>query len=169
MPPVNMSAPSQLQNPYIAPAWLNQYRNPQMQQTLNPQPMPSSYTQWSHIQQGGPQAMNIATTLASRHSQSYPTSADIFQWLTADQRRPVQSVSRPDELFNSPPDPNWRPTARMRGSLEGQHLSDDIIQRIIAPSQLVQSMSSRPQLSSQLSAQAEILASLRNPQYSSRP
>lgn len=57
----------------------------------------------------------------------------------------MQSVSRTDELFNSPPDQNLRPAMRMRGSLTGRPLSDDIRQRIIAPSQAVQSSSSRPQ------------------------
>lgn len=57
----------------------------------------------------------------------------------------MQSVSRTDELFNPPPDQNWRPAMRMRGSITGRPLSDDIRQRIIAPSQAVQSPSSRPQ------------------------
>jgi len=52
----------------------------------------------------------------------------------------VQAVSRTDELFNSQPDQNWRPTSRMRGSLSGQQLTDDVRERLIMPSsQQVQS------------------------------
>lgn len=46
---------------------------------------------------------------------------------------PVQAVSRTDELFNSQPDQNRRPTSRMRGSLSGQQLTEDVRQRLIMP------------------------------------
>ncbi|KAJ1404677.1 hypothetical protein SESBI_26412 [Sesbania bispinosa] len=59
----------------------------------------------------------------------------------------VQSVSRPEELINSQSEQNLRPTGRMRGSLdlEGRQYPDVIRQRIIAPTQPVQSSSSKPQ------------------------
>lgn len=106
------------------------------------------------------QARVIATLLAARQSQSISFqnqtsiaatsfTADSFRGLTGEQRGSlggaVQSVSRPDELFNSTPDQNWRPTSRMRGSLAGRIFSDDIRQRIIAPTQPVPNSSLRPQ------------------------
>lgn len=102
------------------------------------------------------QARVIATAVAARQSQSISSQnqtcveapyfkADSFWGLTGEQRGPpVQAVSRTNELFNSQPDQNWRPTSRMRGSLTDRQLTDDIRQRLIMPSSQ-QVQSSRPQ------------------------
>ncbi|XP_004511552.1 uncharacterized protein [Cicer arietinum] len=142
VPSVNMSAPNQnrapshLQNPYRA-GMLNDFRNSHLQQTLNPrahQPMQPSNTQWSHVQQGCPSNNQQARVMASSHVARQ-----------GEQRGPpVQAVSRTNELFNSQPDQNWRPTSRMRGSLTDRQLTDDIRQRLIMPSSQ-QVQSSRPQ------------------------
>ncbi|XP_057450014.1 E4 SUMO-protein ligase PIAL2-like isoform X2 [Lotus japonicus] len=84
------------------------------------------------------QARFMAAAHASRQSQSS----------TAQYQSPaaaVQSVSRPEDLFSSQPDQNWRPTRRMRGSIDlgSQQYSEAVRQQIIMPTQPVQS--SRPQ------------------------
>jgi hypothetical protein len=101
------------------------------------------------------QARAIATALAAKQSQSISSqnqtcvaatyfTADGLWGLTGEQRGPpVQAVSRTDELFNSQPDQNWRPT-RMRGSLSGQQLTDQVRQKLIMPSSH-EVQSSRPQ------------------------
>ncbi|PNX78761.1 transcription factor [Trifolium pratense] len=101
------------------------------------------------------QARAIAAALAARQSQSISSqnqtclastyfTADSFWGLTGEQRGPpVQAVSRTDELFNSQPDQNWRPT-RMRGSLSGEQLTEQVRQKLIMPSSH-EVQSSRPQ------------------------
>lgn len=69
-----------------------------------------------------------------------PFATDSFQGLTGDPKRgtTAQSVSRPDELFSTPPSEqqNWAPTGRMRGSLDlSQPFDESIAQRIITPTQ----------------------------------
>lgn len=57
-----MSAPTQLQSPYRAPVRLNEFRNPHLQQALNPQqhqPMQAPNTHRSYIQQGGSQGRTL--------------------------------------------------------------------------------------------------------------
>ncbi|KAK7307878.1 hypothetical protein VNO77_41318 [Canavalia gladiata] len=121
--------------------------------------------------QGGSQARIVQTAGATTHSHqarvmTHPQAArqspsvsvqnqttvavtsfatDSFQGLTGTQRgNTAQSVSRPDELFSSPSEQNWLPTARMRGSLDLRHHYDDsIAQRIITPTQPVQSSRSQ--------------------------
>ncbi|XP_061344047.1 E4 SUMO-protein ligase PIAL2 isoform X2 [Gastrolobium bilobum] len=265
VPPVNISAASQMQNQYRASGLFAEYRNSHLQQALNPRsahPMRSSNTPRSHIQQrssqpgivqaagatansqqarviatpqvarqgstqagivqaagataNSQQARVIATpqvarqgstqagivqaagaTANSQQARVMPavqvarqgsTQAGIFQaagatansqqargmaaaqlarqspsvsvqnqasvaatrGLTGEQKGnlggTVQSVSRPDELINLQSEQNWRPTQRMRGSLSGRQFSDDVRQRIIAPTQPpVRSSNSRPQ------------------------
>lgn len=127
----------------------------------------------SHIQPGGSQAgigqaagtssnsqpaRVVPTAWVGRQSPSIPVqnqtsraatsfAADSFRGLTGEQNGNVggtsQSMSRPDGSFNLPPDPSWRPTGRMRGSLSGRPYSDAVRQLIIEPTQSVQS--ARPQ------------------------
>lgn len=119
--------------------------------------MRTSNTQRSHIQQGGSIAQSAGATPNSQQSrantsgqvarQSPPVTSvagtsftgDGFRRSTGDQRGNVggtaQSVSRPDDLINLQSEQNWRPTARMRGSLSGRQYSDDVRQRIITPTQ----------------------------------
>jgi len=75
----------------------------------------------------------------------------------------VQAVSRTDELFNLQPDQNWHPTSRMRGSLSGQQLTDDVRQRLIMPSSQVQSPRSQgPQPGLTTSQRDALIANSRN-------
>lgn len=162
-----MPASSQLQNPYRATGLFNDYGNPHLQQALNPQathPMRSSNIQQSHIQQSGSRAGIVQAAGATASSQqarvttaaqvarqsssiSVENQTDSIRGLTGEKRGnvggPPQSVSRTDDLFNLQSEQNWRPTARMRGSLDGKELSDDLRQRIIAPT--AQNQSSRLQ------------------------
>lgn len=150
VPPANMSAvthnraPSQLQNPPYRTSMLSDFRNSHLQHTLNPQshqPMQPLNTQLPHTQQGGSQA-NAAGPAAN--SQQARVMASSHAARQGEQRGPpVQAVSRTDELFNSQPDQNWRPT-RMRGSLSGQQLTDQVRQKLIMPSSH-EVQSSRPQ------------------------
>jgi hypothetical protein len=128
------------------------------------------------------QARAIATALAAKQSQSISSqnqtcvaatyfTADGFWGLTGEQRGPpVQAVSRTDELFNSQPDQNWRPT-RMRGSLSGQQLTDQVRQKLIMPSSH-EVQSSRPQAPQpgRTSSPLDVLiANSRNAHNPSRP
>ncbi|GAU20613.1 hypothetical protein TSUD_230270 [Trifolium subterraneum] len=124
-----------------------------------------------------------AIALAARQSQSISSqnqtcvaatyfTADTFWGLTGEQRGPpVQAVSRTDELFNSQPDQNWRPTSRMRGSLSGQQLTDQVRQKLIMPSsQQVQSSTPQaPQPGRTSSPLDVLLANSRNAHNPSRP
>ncbi|KAK7253065.1 hypothetical protein RIF29_37470 [Crotalaria pallida] len=165
VPPVNMSAPGQFQNPYRASGLLSEHRSSHLQQALNPRAPDSirpSNAQRSHILQGGSQAgiFEAASQVVGQSSSisvqnqtavaSTSFTANGLQRLTGGQRGnvggPPQSVSRPGDLFNLQSEQNWSgPTPRMRGSLAGRELSDDIRHQIITPTQPVQS--SRPQVS----------------------
>ncbi|CAL5187386.1 unnamed protein product [Lathyrus oleraceus] len=151
VPPVSMSAttlnraPSHLQNQQYRAGILNDFRNSHLQQTLNPRahpPMQPLNAHRSHIQQGISQA-NAAGGAANSQQARVMASSHVAR--QGEQRGPpVQAVSRTDELFNSQPDQNWRPTSRMRGSLSGQQLTEDVRQRLIMPSSQ-EAQSSRPQ------------------------
>jgi hypothetical protein len=128
------------------------------------------------------QARAIANALTARQSQSISSqnqtcvaatcfTADSFWGLTGEQRGPpVQAVSSTDELFNSQPDQNWRPT-RMRGSLSGQQLTEDVRQRLIMPSshQVQSSRPQGPQPGRPTSPLDALIANNRNAQNPSRP
>ncbi|CAI8589360.1 unnamed protein product [Vicia faba] len=151
VPPVSMSAttlnraPSHLQNQQYRAGMLNDFRNSHLQQTLNPRahtPMQPLNAQRSHTQQGVSQT-NAAGGAANSQQARVMASSHVAR--QGEQRGPpVQAVSRTDELFNSQPDQNWRPTSRMRGSLSGQQLTDDVRQRLIMPSSQ-EAQNSRPQ------------------------
>ncbi|KAI5423638.1 hypothetical protein KIW84_030018 [Lathyrus oleraceus] len=94
-------------------------------------PMQPLNAQRSHIQQGISQA-NAAGGAANSQQAKVMASSHVAR--QGEQRGPpVQAVSRTAELFNSQPDQNWRPTSRMRGSLSGQQLTEDVRQRLIMP------------------------------------
>lgn len=141
-----MSAPGQLQDRYRASGLLREFSNSHLQQALNPQahqPIQSSNTQQSHIQQGGSQAGIVQTAGGTVNSHQTRTSftADGFRGLTGERRGPPQSVSRSGDLLNLQSEQNRRPTTRMRGSLDGKAISDDLRQLIIAPTEPSQSSS----------------------------
>ncbi|CAK8539342.1 unnamed protein product [Lathyrus sativus] len=152
VPPVSMSAttlnraPSHLQTQQYRAGMLSDFRNSHLQQSFNPrahQPMQPLNPQRSHIQQGISQANAAGGAANSQQAARVMASSHVAR--QGEQRGPpVQAVSRTDELFNSQPDQNWRPTSRMRGSLSGQQLTDDVRQRLIMPSSQ-EAQSSRPQ------------------------
>ncbi|RYR10475.1 hypothetical protein Ahy_B05g078915 [Arachis hypogaea] len=142
VPPPNNPAPNQLPNSNRPWVGLGELSNPHLSQSLNSRAHPVMRTniQRSHIQQGGSVAQSTGTTANSQQ-----TRANAIGQVSRDQRGSVtpQSVSRPDDLLNLQSEQNWRPTQRMRGSLTGRPYSDEVRERIIAPTQLVQN--TRPQ------------------------
>ncbi|XP_057450012.1 E4 SUMO-protein ligase PIAL2-like isoform X2 [Lotus japonicus] len=158
VPPVCMPAPTPLQNPYRSGS-LNNFTNPHLQQSLNPlsprERLMQSYGLLSRNAQTARATSNsqrdsvMAAAQAARQSQSISVQNQTAA-TSGEQRRTVGgtvlSVSRTDDLFTSQPDQNWRPTRRMRGSLEldSRHYPEAVTQRIIAPTQ-TPVLGSRPQ------------------------
>lgn len=97
-----------------------------------------------------------------------PFATDSFQG----RGNTAHSVSRPDELFSTPPEQNWAPTGRMRGSLDlSQPFDESIAQRIITPTQTQGSRPPPPQPLRRAtgSTQQDVLIANRNANTHNRP
>ncbi|MED6156478.1 hypothetical protein PIB30_014697 [Stylosanthes scabra] len=134
VPPPNTPAPNQLQNSNRPWGGYSEFSNAHLNQALGSRahPVMRTNTQRSHIQQGGLVAQSPGTTANSQQSRANATGQ-----VSRDQRGNVtpQSVSRPDDSLNLQSEQSWRPTQRMRGSLTGRQYSDEVRERIIAPTQ----------------------------------